>query len=72
MEGFFHISEIYFKWFSKWIAVKCTAKLPNIKNIFGVGEDNLTIFMAVFSIKNVHSEMLFVNLKLVFLMGPKV
>ena len=42
-----------------------------ITNIFGVGEDNLAIFMAVFVIKNVHSEMLFVNLKLVFFNGPK-
>ena len=66
MEGSLRISEIYFKWFSKWIA-----KLPNIAKIFGVGEDNLTIFMAVFSIKNVHSEMLFVNLKLVFFNGSK-
>ena len=42
-----------------------------ITNIFGVGEDNLTIFMAVFVIKNLHSEMLFVNLKLVFFNGPR-
>ena len=45
---------------------------PRCKQItIGVGEDNLAIFMAVFVIKNVHSEMLFVNLKLVFFNGPK-